>query len=121
MPWTSKADRKYRYKEAFTLQTSPGLPQSELDKTIFHPNWKLRGGWEGKKGESKDGHPMFIFRQRDQDKRIMGVSYSEDFLATERSKEFKMDYQNGQPYYRPMKRTFHSYGHDLRGGRCGYR
>jgi hypothetical protein len=36
--------------QEFTLKVTPGLPQSELDKVGFFPDWTLRTEWRVKKG-----------------------------------------------------------------------
>ncbi|KAJ5639165.1 uncharacterized protein N7484_007027 [Penicillium longicatenatum] len=122
MPWKSGADEKHRHKETFILQTSPGLPQSDLDKTIFHPNWRLKAGWEWRESKVRDGHSMFIFYHRDQKPRGMCHGFSEDDLARERSMEFRKEYKHGQVHYVPTKKSAARKDDGFCGsGRWGYR
>lgn len=103
LAWKSKANKKHRYKQTFTLQTSPGLPQSKLDKTIFHSDWRLRAGWEWSERKGKNDKPMIFFYRGD---RGMQSGHSDYDLAVERSREFKREYKGGQWCYVPAERTW---------------
>ncbi|KAI2742735.1 hypothetical protein DTO013F2_8411 [Penicillium roqueforti] len=54
--WLSTYTKVHRFRDddhcasgvqekKFTSKVTPGLPQSELDKVIFFPDWKLRPKW----------------------------------------------------------------------------
>lgn len=58
--WLSTYTKVHRFRDddhcasgvqekKFTSKVTPGLPQSELDKMIFLPDWKLRPKWGWKK------------------------------------------------------------------------
>lgn len=82
-------------KTDFTLQTTPGLPQSGLDKRIFDPDWKLRAGWTLSEIKSSHGvfrPKIFCFTKN-------GETYNEDDLAVERYRLF--DYRLGQGVFAP--------------------
>ena len=94
--------RQKKHQQTFTLPTSDGLPQTEVDKSIFLPNWNLRPEWKLVNGFDHDGKRTLIFVN----KYDHFESWNERDLAERRGEIFeKVSSESGFVYRRRKKRN----------------